>query len=234
METTKRLSKALAAAGIASRRACEELIFKGKVTVNGKIILVPQTMVSWETDDIRVDEQPIRGEEKRYYYILNKPHGYICSNTRVGTKRIVLDLFRPLPARLFTVGRLDRDTTGLLIVTNDGHFAQRVIHPSANLTKEYIVKTGQEITDQHLKDISKGTYIENAWIKPVRVAKVRKGTVKVVVKEGKKREVRLLVENAGLDIVELSRVRIGGLRLGPLPEGTFREMTEQEKQVIFQ
>src|SRR5207244_3846224 len=103
----------------------EELIFKGKVTVNGKIILIPQTMVSWETDDIRVDDQPIRGEEKRYYYILNKPHGYICSNTRVGTKRIVLDLFRPLPARLFTVGRLDRDTTGLLIVTNDGHFAQR-------------------------------------------------------------------------------------------------------------
>lgn len=234
METKKRLSKALAAAGIASRRACEELIFKGKVTVNGKVCVVPQTLISWDTDDIRVDEQPLRGEEKKYYFILNKPHGYICSNTRVGSKKIILDLFEPLQARLFTIGRLDRDTTGLLIVTNDGHFAQNVIHPSANLTKEYVVKTAQEITDEHLKAISKGTYIEKTWIKPVRVTKVRKGTIKVVVKEGKKREVRLLVENAGLSILELCRIRIGGLHLGPIPEGMFREMTEQEKQIIFQ
>ena len=86
----------------------------------------------------------------------------------------------------------------------------------------------------HLKAISKGTYIEDSWIKPVRVEKVRKGTLKVVVKEGKKREVRLLVQNAGLDILELSRIRIGGLRLGPVPKGTFREMTEAEKKELFQ
>ncbi len=229
----KRLSKALAAAGVASRRACEEMIFRGKVSVNGKVVIVPQTLVSWETDQIRVDDLPIKGEDKKYYYILNKPHGYICSNTRVGTKKIILDLFEPLETRLFTVGRLDRDTTGLLLVTNDGHFANRVIHPSSNLTKEYIVKTEQEISSEHLKAIAKGTYIEDTWIKPVRVSKVRKGTVKVVVKEGKKREVRLLVQNAGLDILELSRVRIGGLQLGNLPIGTFREMTETEKLVIF-
>lgn len=234
METKKRLSKALAAAGIASRRACEELIFKGRVSVNGEVTLVPQTLVSWETDEIRVDEKLVSGEEKKAYYILNKPRGYICSNVRTGRKKLVIDLFGSANARLFTVGRLDRDTTGLLIVTNDGHFAQKVIHPSANIAKEYVVKTLQEITDQHLKTIAKGTFIEGTWIKPVRVQKVRKGTVKVIVKEGKKREVRLLVQNAGLDILELSRVRIGGLRLGPIPEGTFREMTEAEKQIIFE
>lgn len=229
----KRLSKALASAGIASRRACEELIFDGKVRVNGQIVLVPQTLVSWETDEIFVDDIRVKGEDKRFYYILNKPRGYICSNKRVGTKKIVLDLFEPLNTRLFTVGRLDRDTTGLILVTNDGHFANRVIHPSANLTKEYVVKTEQEISSEHIQAIAKGSYIEDTWIKPVRVMKVRKGTVKVIVKEGKKREVRLLVQNAGLDILELSRVRIGGLQLGSLPLGTFREMTETEKRVIF-
>ncbi len=230
----KRLSKALAAAGVASRRACEELIFQGKVTVNGEVVLLPQTLVSWKTDTIHLDDQPIRQEDKKVYYILNKPHGYICSNARIGSKRIILDLFEPLTTRLFTIGRLDRDTTGLLLVTNDGNFSQKVIHPSSNLTKEYVVKTVQEITDDHLKTISKGTLIENTWIKPVRVTKMRKGTLKVVVKEGKKREVRLLVQNAGLEILELSRIRIGGLHLGPLPVGTFREMTDIEKTVIFQ
>ncbi len=234
MENKKRLSKALAAAGIASRRAAEELIFEGRIKVNGQVVKVPQTLIDWEKDTILVDEAPIKGEEKKVYFILNKPHGYICSNTRIGTKKLVVDLFAHLNLRLFTVGRLDRDTTGLLLVTNDGHFTNKVIHPSSNISKEYLVKTSQEITDGHLKTISKGTYIEDTWIKPVRVEKVRKGTLKVVVKEGKKREVRLLVQNAGLEILELSRIRIGGLRLGPIPEGTFRELTETEKREIFQ
>lgn len=230
----KRLSKALAAAGIASRRAAEELIFEGRIKVNGVVVKVPQTLVSWEEDEIRVDEMPVRGEESKAYFILNKPHGYVCSNKPLGTKKLVVDLFRPLNLRLFTIGRLDRDTTGLLLVTNDGHFANKVIHPSSNISKEYLVKTSYEITDEHLKKISKGSFIEGGWVKPVRVQKVRKGTLKVVVKEGKKREVRLLVQNAGLDILELSRIRIGGLHLGDLDEGMFRELTEIEKKQIFE
>lgn len=233
METKKRLSKALAAAGVASRRAAEKLIFEGRVKVNGSVEKAPQTLVDWDSDLILVDDEPIKGEEKKVCYILNKPHGFVCTNTRIGTKKLVIDLFAHLNLRLFTVGRLDRDTTGLLLVTNDGHFANKVIHPSSNIAKEYLVKTAQEITDAHLKAISKGTYIEDGWTKPVKVEKVRKGTLKVIVKEGKKREVRLLVQNAGIEILELSRIRIGGLRLGPIPEGAFREMTETEKKVIF-
>ncbi len=234
MEKKKRLSKTLAAAGVASRRAAEELIFEGRVKVNGAVEKVPQTLVDAEADLILVDDEPIKSEERKVYYILNKPHGFVCTNARIGTKKLVIDLFAHLNLRLFTVGRLDRDTTGLLLVTNDGHFANKVIHPSSNIVKEYLIKTSQEITDAHLKAISKGTYIEGSWIKPVKVEKVRKGNLKVVVKEGKKREVRLLVQNAGLEILELSRIRIGGLRLGPIPEGTFREMTENEKKAIFQ
>jgi 23S rRNA pseudouridine2605 synthase len=233
IEEKKRLSKALSAAGVASRRACEELIFQGRVKVNGAVVCVPQTMVSWKNDEIIVDGQKIQREEDKVYFLLNKPHGFICSNTRIGSKKLVLDLFAGFPHRLFTVGRLDRDTTGLLIVTNDGHFAHRIIHPSADISKEYLVKTTQEITDVHLKAISKGTRIENVHIRPFRVVKVRKGTLKVTVKEGKKREVRLLVQNAGLDILELCRIRIGGLPLGPLAEGMYREMTEAEKESLF-
>jgi 23S rRNA pseudouridine2605 synthase len=224
METKKRLSKALAAAGIASRRGAEDLIFAGKVSVNGIIVKVPQTLVSWEKDVICVDKVPVTKEESKLYFLLNKPRGYICSNARVGTKKIVSDLFEDVPERLFTIGRLDRDTTGLLLVTNDGNFANRVIHPSANITKEYLVRTHSEPFHEQLLQISKGIEI---------VTKVRKGTLKVVVREGKKREVRLLVEQTGLKVLELKRIRIGGLLLGDIPEGAYRVLTEAERESIF-
>ncbi|MGR3973796.1 MAG: pseudouridine synthase [Candidatus Rhabdochlamydia sp.] len=229
----KRLSKALAGAGVASRRACEQLIFEGKVSVNGEIVMLPQTLVEWGKDVIEVQGTPIEQEQEKVYFMLNKPRGYICSHLRQGTKKLVVDLFDHLPYRLFTVGRLDRDTTGLLIVTNDGHFAQDVIHPSKGLTKEYLVKTGQEITHEHLIDISKGGLVEGVWVKPTKVAKVRKGTLTVTVQEGKKREVRLLVQKAGLDILSLHRIRIGSLVLGPLEEGEFRPLSENEKDQLL-
>lgn len=234
METKKRLSKVLAAAGVASRRKCEELIFEGKVTVNGGVALLPQTMVNLDCDEILLEGKKIQKEEKKFYFLLNKPLGYICTNVRVGTKKIVVDLFKKQYGRLFTVGRLDRDTTGLLLVTNDGHFANSVIHPSANLSKEYLVKTRQEISHDHLVVIGKGTMIEECFVRPICVTKVRKGTVKVTVKEGKKHEVRKLVEQAGLEIIELKRIRIGGLHLGTMQEGAFRALTETEKKTIFQ
>lgn len=230
---TKRLSKALAAAGIASRRACEELIFAGRVSVNGKTVKIPQTQVDWEKDVIQVDGETVRSEQKKVYYLLNKPPGYICSSVRPGKKPIVLDLFNA-DERLFTVGRLDRETTGLLLVTNDGHFANQVIHPSSNIVKEYLVKTLQEITAEHLQTLSEGARVDEKWVRPVSVFKVRKGTFKICVKEGKKHEVRIIAERAGLKIVELSRIRIGGLVLGLLKEGEYRPLTDKDKGLIFQ
>jgi len=229
----KRLSKALAAAGVASRRACEELIFKGKVSVNGEVVTVPQTLVSWEKDDISIDGVPLKREQEKVYFVLNKPKGYICSSARVGSKKLVVDLFQNLPYRLFTVGRLDRDTTGLLLVTNDGHFANQVIHPSKGLTKEYLVKTHQEITHEHLAIIAKGAFIEGTWVKPVKVTKMRKGTLKIVVREGKKREVRLLVQKVDLSILSLHRIRIGPLVLGNVEVGTYRPLSEKEKHQLL-
>jgi 23S rRNA pseudouridine2605 synthase len=230
----KRLSKVLAAAGVASRRACEEIIFNGRVQVNGDTVLIPQTLVDCAQDEIKVDGSRVTKEQKKVYYLLNKPTGYICTSTRPGRKAIVLDLFPNSRERLFTVGRLDKETSGLLIVTNDGHFANKVIHPSSNIIKEYIVKTLQEITPEHLETLSQGARVDEKWVRPVSVAKVRKGTFRICVKEGKKHEVRIIAERAGLKIKELTRVRIGSLVLGTLPEGEFRNLTDKDKELIFQ
>ncbi len=229
----KRLSKALAGAGIASRRACEEIIFMGRVQVNGETIKVPQTLIDFENDRITVDGSAVKAEQKKVYYMLNKPAGLICSNVRVGRKPIILDLFPESKERLFTIGRLDKDSTGLILVTNDGHFSQKVIHPSSNIIKEYLVKTMQEITPEHLETLSQGARVDERWLRPVSVQKVRRGTFRICVKEGKKHEVRIIAERAGLKVTELTRIRIGGLVLGSLPEGEYRTLTENDMKQIF-
>lgn len=228
----KRLAKFLAASGIGSRRACERIIAAGEVKVNGFVTLLPQTLVD-DQDRIAVGSHQLPKEEAKVYFLLNKPKGYLCSTIRTSRCKLVFDLFKDVNQRLFTVGRLDKDTTGLLIVTNDGVFSQRVIHPSSNIKKEYVAKTGQEITANHLKAISRGCEIEGTFVKPRSVKKVRKGTVKIVISEGKKREIRYLIEGAGLDVRELKRTRIGGLSLGHLPLGMWRPMTDNEQKLIF-
>jgi 23S rRNA pseudouridine2605 synthase len=232
-KSTNRLSKILAGSGVASRRASEELIFAGRVHVNGQICLIPQAMVG-PNDEISVDGESIKPKEPKVYYMLNKPIGYLCTNAKHKGEKIVVDLFEGVEQRLFTVGRLDKDTSGLIIVTNDGHFANEIIHPSHNIQKEYLVKTDLEVNDDHLKVISSGTLVEGSFVKPFKVSKVRRGTLKVVIMEGKKREVRLLMEAAGLKVMELQRIRLGGLVLGTLPLGSWRALTEREKQLIFE
>jgi 23S rRNA pseudouridine2605 synthase len=224
-----RLSKILAASGVASRRACEELIFAGRVAVNGQIILTPQTLVDSAIDQISVRGKLVQLEEKKVYFLLNKPLGYLCTSVeKQGGAKRVLDLFSHLPYRLFTAGRLDQETSGVIIVTNDGAFANRVIHPSFNRAKEYLAKTDQEITLQHLMTISEGVWLDHCFVKPLSVKKVRRGTLKIVISEGKKHEVRTLLTEAGLTIRELSRLRIGPLSLGTLMPGEFRTLTPQE------
>lgn len=227
--TQQRLSKVMAAAGIASRRHCEEIIFSGKVTVNGQIVHLPQTMVDPHVDSIRIEGTPLPQKEEKLYIMLNKPKGFICSHDERYTGKRVIDIFRHFGKKLFTLGRLDRDTTGLLIVTNDGHFANNVIHPSANITKEYLAKVNKELSHDHLVKIAQGTRVEGVFVTPTTVVKVRRNTLKITVKEGKKHEIRQLIEAAGLDTISLERIRIGGLQLGTLQEGEWRPLTENDK-----
>jgi 23S rRNA pseudouridine2605 synthase len=226
--TKQRLSKILASAGVASRRAAETLIFDGHVTVNGNKVLVPQTMVDPEVDMIAVDRKPVGTQVSRLYYALNKPVGYQCTNDpRI--KRRAVDLVQaPEGVRLFTVGRLDKDTSGLILVTNDGHFANKIMHPSGGIKKEYIAKVDQEITHDHLIALSKGCKVEGVLVRPVRVSKVRRGTVRIVVQEGRRHEVREMLSAVGCTVLELKRVKIGHLSLGTLPEGQARAINPEE------
>ncbi|KAK7357008.1 hypothetical protein VNO80_16289 [Phaseolus coccineus] len=228
-----RLSKVLAASGVASRRSCEELIFEGKVTVNGSVCNTPQTRVDPAKDVIYVNGNRLpKRQPQKVYLALNKPKGYICSSGENESKSVIslFDDFLntwgkkrpgvPTP-RLFTVGRLDVATTGLIIVTNDGDFAQKLSHPSSNLSKEYIATVDGSIYKRHLIAISEGTTIEGVHCVPdaveilPRQADMQRARIRIVVHEGRKHEVRELVKNAGLEIHSLKRVRIGGFRLPP-------------------
>ncbi len=227
----QRLSKILASRGIASRRKCEEIILDRRVKVDGELITTPQTKVA-ESSNITVDGMDT-SSQKKVYFILNKPKGYVCSNSPKDKKK-VLDLFQNVHLRLFTVGRLDKSSKGLLLVTNDGKFANKVIHPSSNLEKEYLVKVNETVTHENLLRISDGAFIEKKMIKPTFVKKVRKGTLKVGVKEGKKHEVRILMKKAKLKVLELTRIRIGPLVLGAIPEGFYREMSKKEINLFLE
>ncbi|CAN1149169.1 Putative ribosomal large subunit pseudouridine synthase SVR1, chloroplastic [Linum perenne] len=230
-DSAQRLSKVLAAAGVASRRSSEELIFKGKVTVNGSVCNTPQTRVDPAKDMIYVNgcRLPKRLPPK-VYLAVNKPKGYICSCGEKETKS-VMELFddyfknwgkmnRGVPKpRLFTVGRLDVATTGLIIATNDGDFAQALTHPSFKLTKEYIATVTGSVGTRHLLAISKGTVIDGVHCTPDFVEllphqpDMPRRRLRIVVHEGRNHEVRELVKNAGLQIYALKRIRIGGYRL---------------------
>ncbi|KAK7391398.1 hypothetical protein VNO78_19814 [Psophocarpus tetragonolobus] len=228
-----RLSKVLAASGVASRRSCEELIFEGKVTVNGSVCNTPQTRVDPAKDVIYVNGNRLpKRQPLKVYLALNKPKGYICSSGENDSKSVI-SLFDdylkswgkkhpgvPTP-RLFTVGRLDVATTGLIIVTNDGDFAQKISHPSSNLSKEYIATVDGLVHKRHLIAISEGTTVEGVHCVPdvvellPRQPDMQRARIRIVVHEGRKREVRELVKSAGLEIHSLKRVRIGGFRLPP-------------------
>jgi len=227
----QRLSKVMAAAGIASRRTCEELIFAGYVQVNGKKADLPQTMVDPEEDTIKVKGKLIKKAPKRVYYALHKPVGYVCTNSSQVKKRAV-DLIET-DCRLFTIGRLDKETSGLILLTNDGHFAHRVMHPSGGVKKEYIAKVDREISHEHLTSLSQGCYVENVLVRPVSVKKVRRATIRIVVQEGRYHEVRELLASVGLTTLELKRVRIGGLSLGNLPSGKWKMLDSEEVKKLF-
>ncbi|KAL2653085.1 hypothetical protein R1flu_021213 [Riccia fluitans] len=243
----QRLAKVLAAAGVASRRGSEEVVFAGRVTVNGQVCKVPQTPVDPLKDSIYVDGKSLPKKlATKMYFALNKPKGYICSSVQEGTRPVLSlldDYFKiwaqrnpglPLP-RMFTVGRLDVATSGLLLVTNDGDFANKVSHPSSGLTKEYIVTVNEKVTRRQLAAIAGGTMVQGVKCVPMIVESIEmepdetRQRVKIVVSEGRNHEVRHLVENAGLEVLALKRTRIGGLRLSrKLGLGKFDELTEEQ------
>lgn len=227
----QRLQKVIAHAGIASRRKAEELITQGKVKVNGVVITELGTLVD-ENDNIQVNNKSLKNESK-VVYMINKPSAVLSSSSDDRGRQVVVDLIND-KRRLYPVGRLDYYTTGLLLVTNDGAFAQEVIHPSSNISKEYHVKVRGQLSDKSIQLLEKGLRTKEEHYKPVKIKNVKIDTDKkithfdITLFEGKNRQIRKMMEYLHHDVMKLHRFRIGSLEIGNLSSGAYRLLSESE------
>ena len=227
--TLIRLQKFLSNAGVCSRRKGEEYISSGRVTVNGKIVTALGTKVDPQSDRIEVNGQRIRTDNALIYIALNKPKGYIASCTRDRDEdNIVLDLL-DIHQRIYPVGRLDKDTTGLLILTNDGKLHHRLSHPSFDHEKEYEVTVDRTLADGALRKLAQGLPMMGTKTRPARIKRQSARRFRITLQEGKNRQIRRMVRKVGGRVNKLRRVRVANIKLGKLAEGNWRYLTEKEK-----
>ncbi len=228
----KRLSKILAEAGLASRRGSERLIAEGRVTVNGETVTAQGTTADPARDRITVDGRPLAGPEPKRYLLLNKPRGYLTSRSDPRGRPVVLDLVREERFRLFPVGRLDFDAEGLLLLTNDGDLAQRLLHPRFGMRRVYEVEVQGRVSAPELPRWERGVTLTDGLAKPseVRLLRRTQGTtwLSLVFSEGRYREVKRFCQALGHRVVRLRRVQFGPLRLGRLAPGAVRPLTSSE------
>jgi len=226
-----RLQKVLSKAGIASRRAAEDLIFRGRVEVNGEVVAEQGRRVDPTTDVIRVDGVRVPPQRQTRYLVLNKPRGVLSAMEDPHGRRTLAE-FVPDGVRLFHVGRLDADTEGLLLLTNDGDFAQRMTHPSYEVPKTYLAEVSGLITPTTIKRLIKGIVLEDGPIQADRAQLVQRAEdrslIKVELHSGRNRIVRRMFDAVGHPVRQLSRVAIGPVRLGELRSGQVRELTGEE------
>lgn len=226
----ERLQKVLAAAGIGSRRECEQLIREGRVEVGRKVVDRLGVRVDPLSDEIRVDGVPLR-RPKRVYYAVNKPAGVVCTSRDPSGRLRVIDLVKS-EERLFTVGRLDRSSEGLILVTNDGELANRLMHPRYGVRKTYSVSVAGHPSPQELNKLRKGVHLSEglARVAALRVKRRHKQStdLEIVLDEGRNREIRRILARIGHKVLRLRRTSIGSLRLGDLPVGAHRRLTREE------
>jgi 23S rRNA pseudouridine2605 synthase len=234
--SAERLQKVLASAGIASRRDCEEFISAGRVSVNGKVVLVPGTRVDPEQDEIVVDGRPIGQISPRTYVMLNKPAGVVSTADDPQGRPTVVELV-DLPQRLFSVGRLDYDSEGLLLMTDDGELTQRLTHPSYQIEKEYRALLDQAPSPDAIREWRSGVLMDGVPTAPAWVDVLERGDdgvwVRVVLHEGRKRQIREVAKQLGYEVLRLIRVREGPIVLGDLPAGEWRALTDEQVETLW-
>ena len=226
-----RIQKFLSAAGVCSRRRGEAFIKAGRVSLNGQIVVELGTKIDPGNDQLSVDGKPIKYEPSMLYIALNKPVDYVTSCRHPGEK-IVLDLV-DIAQRVYPIGRLDKDTTGLLLLTNDGRLHHKLSHPSFNHEKEYDVTVAKPITDGALQKLAAGLPMMESKTRPAKVQRIASRRFRIILKEGKNRQVRRMVRKVGNQVTRLKRIRVAGIKLGQLPTGKWRHLTEKEKEEIW-
>lgn len=225
-----RLQVFLSKAGISSRRAAREIIASGRVRVNGKKILEPSFNVNPENDSVFLSNKKILSK-KKIYILLNKPRGITTTKKDSHAARIVMDLLPHEYRHLNPVGRLDRDTTGLILLTNDGEMVNRLTHPRFNIEKTYILRLDRKLEQLHRTRLEEGILLEGRYTLPCKIASGR-GGLQMTLREGRKRQIRRMFLKLGYKVMALKRIREGGLSLGSLPEGKWRFLREGEVSVL--
>ncbi len=230
-----RINKFLAESGVASRRNCDKLIKEGLVTINGRVCSLGAE-VDETSDVVAVDGKKINTVKKYSYFMMNKPKGYVCTVKDDKDRKTVMDLLPPSVGRVFPVGRLDYDSEGLLLFTNDGDLANRLMHPSNEIPKTYLVKIEGYLEDAQLDVLRKGVYIDGVKTKKcnIKIVDETKTFTKyhVTVTEGKNREIRKMFLTQNKEVKFLKRIKIGDLGLGSLNRGDVRKLTSDEVEYL--
>ncbi len=231
-----RLQKYMAECGVSSRRRAEEMIREGRVSVNGLVITEMGVQVE-EEDTVRVDGQIIRPETEKMYIMYHKPAGEVTTAHVPEGRRCVLDHFRDFPVRLYPVGRLDYDSEGPLLLTNDGALTERLLHPSHQVDKTYLARVTGTVGQDTLRLLRQGVMLDDHKTSPAKARLVRQealaALVLVTIHEGRNRQVRRMFEAAGHQVLQLRRVRFGPLDLGDLPRGQWRALSPEEKRRLM-
>ena len=220
-----RLNKFIADAGICSRRKADEMIKEGRVTVNKQEAIIGMEITP--EDVVRVDGERIRVNVVHEYYMLNKPKRVLCSNEDKFGRKLAIDYIKS-KKRLFTYGRLDYMTEGLIIISNDGEVYNHVMHPRKKLYKSYIAKLDREIEEKDMEALKYGVVIDGKRTAPAKVKRIDKKEIRIAIFEGRNRQIRKMVEILGYNVISLKRVKIGELSLGYLQVGDYRKLTEEE------
>lgn len=227
-----RLQKYIALCGVSSRRKAEEIIQSGRVRVNGEIIDFMGFTVDEEKDIVELDARVIKPEQKKYYIMLNKPKNYVTTVSDDLGRPTVMQLISEINARIYPVGRLDFDTTGLLLMTNDGDFANKLTHPAHTVNKVYIARVDKMPEGTQLEILKNGVELDDGKTAPAGAEVLKRPKrgieVKITIHEGKNRQVRRMLEKVGLNVLSLKRIAVGSLALGNLPEGRWRHLSEAE------
>ncbi len=224
-----RIQKFLSEAGISSRRKAEEYLLKGLIKINGKIITELGTKVDSNKDKVYFKDKLVKPKEYTYV-ILNKPVGYVTSFEHKGKKTI--KGFLTGLGHLAYAGRLDEDSRGLILLSNDGNLINELTHPKYEHEKEYVVEISKEITDQDLEKLSNGIYLEEGKTKKCKITKISNKKFKIILEEGWNRQIRRMLEKMNYNVIDLQRIRIQTIELGDLKEGKYRYLTKKEIELL--
>ena len=228
-----RLQVYLAHAGVASRRACEKIIAEGRVSVNGTLVTDMGSKVR-VGDTVLLDGKPVHPEARKCYVLLNKPAGFVCTLSDEKGRPTAADLLKETYSeRLYNIGRLDMFSSGAILFTNDGDFAAKIEHPSAQIEKEYVIETTQDFPPELLTRFERGIRVDGIFYKCRSAAAINRRKLRIVLVEGKNREIRRVLDSFNCTIKRLVRVRIGNLELGTLKAGEFRDLTAKERQSLI-